>query len=269
MPVQDVNSYRACREESVVLFPLRTIPSVREKDGGVGVIAPRVPCRELFTVVSAPRRQRKTTGQEETGMQKQIIPFTLFAVICCWGFSVQAASLGFSPADQSVDLGDQVSTDVVFFDPGGALVGAYDIVVEFDPSVLSFNDVLFGSALGAPLDSLQAVVEIVAGDLNVAELSFLFDFSALQDGVSDVTLFSVVFDTVQAGTSALGLRGNVGGDPAVFLGDEFGFPLPVDGVAGGRINVNARPQVVPEPEVLLLLAFGLGWVLLRGVSFRA
>jgi hypothetical protein len=88
--------------------------------------------------------------------------------------SVAAISLEFVPVSQSVGLGSQATVDVIVADPGGALVGAYDFLVNYEPDVLTLNSVVFGAALGGgPPDSFQDLLESPAGEVNLSELSLL------------------------------------------------------------------------------------------------
>ncbi len=164
---------------------------------------------------------------------------------------VEAISLEFVPDTQTVALGDPVTVDVFASNPGGTLVGAYDFFVNYESSVLTLNTVVFGSALGGPLDSLRDDAESSVGTVNLSELSFLTDLTALQNGADNVLLFTMVFDTDSLGTSALTFSENIAGIVDGFLGDESGQAIVLDAVGTGDINV------VPVPGAIWLMGSGL------------
>ena len=188
-------------------------------------------------------------------------------VAAIYANSAAAISLEFVPSAQTVQLGAAANVDVVVVDPGGSSVGAYDFFVDFDPSILTFDSLVFGPALGGPADSLQAAVESPAGRINAAEVSLLLDLTPLQDGVANVTLFSLTFETVGLGTSSLSLADNIAGIPGAFLGDELGLPIVLESVGMGEITV--VPPSVTEPATLLLFPLVLAGVILRARARRA
>jgi hypothetical protein len=163
----------------------------------------------------------------------------------------EAISLEFLPTTQSVMFGNQVTVDVNVSNPNGTLVGAYDFFVNYNPDVLTLNDVVFGSALGGPPDSIQDDIESPAGQINVSELSLLTDLTALQNGIDDLLLFSIIFDTDTLGSSPLTFSENIAGVAGGFLGDETGQAILLDSVGSGSINV------VPIPGAIWLMISGL------------
>ncbi|MCI0506747.1 MAG: cohesin domain-containing protein [Gammaproteobacteria bacterium] len=176
------------------------------------------------------------------------IMYVLILLLGMAGSSAFAVTLSFVPANQTVQLGDQATVDVMVTGLVEQYVGTYDFNVSWDASLLSLTNVDFDIYLDSPF-SFQSVDASTAGSVNVAELSFDGLFN--QDGSSDFRLFSLTFDTLDAGTSLLNFTGNIGGDPTAFLGDAFGSLLQTD--AGlGSITIE-RTAGVPEPSSLLLL----------------
>ena len=167
---------------------------------------------------------------------------------------VAAITLDFVPSDQIVNLGNQATVDVFVSEPAGTLVGAFDFFVNYDPDILTFDigNLTFGSSLGGPSTSFQSVSESVAGNINVAELSFVSDLTALQDGTSDLFLFSLTFNTLAFGVSPLTFSAGINPD-FDFLGDENGNAIALNDIGTGNINVAA----VPEPGMFWLLGSGL------------
>ena len=194
-----------------------------------------------------------------TNSKPQFVLLRALLVLLMLGPKAGAAiSLEIAPSDQTVALGSQVTVDIVVSDPAGTLIGAYDFFVSYDPvvtsdpPVLALTGVNFGPSLGGPTDSFQDVVEQSGSNsVNVAELSFVSDLSALQDGTSSLLLFSLTFNTLRTGVSALGLTENILGVAGGFLGDELGQPITLDAFGTAAVTV------VPIPGALWLMGSGL------------
>ncbi|MFQ5777824.1 MAG: cohesin domain-containing protein [Terriglobia bacterium] len=129
-------------------------------------------------------------------------------------------------------------------------LGAWDLDVLFDSSILGFTGATFGDPiLGDQLDlfglgSITGVDNSLPGVLNLFQLSldFPIDLDTLQ--ADSFVLATLDFDAIGVGSSALTINLNA-------LSDADGFPL-VAGAGG------ANATVTPEPATLLLLASGLG-----------
>ena len=172
----------------------------------------------------------------------------------------EAISLEFVPVSQSIVIGNQVTVDVIASNPDGTMVGTYDFFVNYDPSVLTLNDVVFVTTLGGPSNSIQDDTETPVGKVNVSELSLLADLTPFQNVTDDILLFSMIFDTNMIGTSPLTFSENIAGVDGGFLGNESGQPIVLDSVGKGTINV------VPIPGVIWLM--GSGVLVLYGFSIR-
>jgi len=160
--------------------------------------------------------------------------------------------LTFAPLNQTVNLGDTASVDVMVTGLTGEFVGSYDFNVSWDAALLSLDSLSFGDALDGPLDSLSGFVN-GTGSVNAFEVSL--GLLSNQDGLSDFRLFTLSFDTLAVGTSALNFIGGI--IPTGLLGDELGELLPTEVIAGS-ITINEGSVSVPEPGTLALFAIGLG-----------
>ena len=162
---------------------------------------------------------------------------------------VQAQTLTITPSNQTVNVGDTVTVDLRISGLGiGAApsLGVFDIDFGFDPSLLSFTSVLYGSGLDVlGFGSSQATTPGV-GTVNLFELSFdaADDLNALQ--LDAFILATLSFDAISLGTGSFPLSLNA-------VGDAFGDTLPVT-VLGASVTV---ASAVPEPETWALLVAGL------------
>jgi hypothetical protein len=171
-----------------------------------------------------------------------------------------AATISIIPAGQIVPLGDQavVTIDISGLAFGAApSVGAFDLDLSFDSTILSVNNVAFGNQLDIlGLGSIFLASAIDANTLNLFELSLDLPSDLDTFQADAFTLATITFDTLGPGTSNLTLALNA-------LGDPDGLPLAAD-LANGSIEV--QNASVPEPSTLLLTTIGLLLALRRRVK---
>ena len=163
--------------------------------------------------------------------------------------TAEAVTISLVPNANSVPVGGLLAVDVVASDLGGSAVAAFDVNVDFDPSVVTFESIVFGTGLdlGTFGSSTDVDAETV-GQVNVYELSFELteDLETLQpDGA--FTLFTVLFKGFGAGANGL-----ISVSPlsiASAAGDAMAA------VARSPISVGVTP--VPLPAAAWLLMSGL------------
>ena len=183
----------------------------------------------------------------------------MFAVM-----DADATTIGIEPADQTVVVGDTVTVDIVI--DTEFLIGAFDLNLNFDSSILSFVNLLFGGFVGNgdELDFVNGSVRNAPfadnGVVNFAEFfNEVFDSTGLSQlqGNGEFVLASITFDAIGLGLSSLSLS-----DLTLGEFDIFADPLTAS-LFGASIRVTERPVSVPEPSTWLLMLTGLGLILAR------
>ena len=156
----------------------------------------------------------------------------------------------FNPAAQSVNAGSTVTVDLVvsgLTDNAAPSLGTFDLNVNFDRSILTFNGAIFGSQLDLfGLGDIRFAT-LGVGTVNLFELSLesAADLDNLQAGAFILAILS--FTATGIGTSGLDVSLNA-------LGDSLGNPVTADIVSGSIASIGAS---VPEPSTLALVGLAL------------
>ena len=161
-----------------------------------------------------------------------------------------------SPAQTPFDL----FLDIAGLGNGTAL-GAYDVVVTFDPLLVSFSSVTFGDPVFGDQLDLEGFGTLTQatpahGSVELFELSFDSSAALLQMQSGAFTLADLTFMGKAAGTTQIDVA-------IVALADQNGGGIDAN-VSGAAVTV-----FTPEPSTLLLLApgvFSLGVIRRRALS---
>jgi hypothetical protein len=169
-----------------------------------------------------------------------------------------AITVTVEPVTQNVTLGNQAIVGVMIYgyapgNPVNLAIGSYNFNINYDPAILGFNSLVFGTSLGGPTDSITTSNIIVNGVLNISEASSLSasELYALQGQQWPDDTFiaaTLTFDTLGTGLSPVSVDIN-------FLLTEGSGSFDNYYSDPGSVNVN---NSVPEPSTLLLLGAGIG-----------
>ena len=168
----------------------------------------------------------------------------------------KAILLSFEPASQIVPVGEPVSVDLVISgleDYTAPSLGAFDLDIHFDPTILAFDSATFGDpVLGDQLDiwglglNPMGTIVPVPGVLDIWEVSLDTPDDLNNFQVGSFTLATLTFSTLTVGASSLEIIINS-------LADAYGNPLSADAQSGVIAPV-------PEPATFILIGFGLGGI---------
>jgi uncharacterized protein (TIGR03382 family) len=155
--------------------------------------------------------------------------------------SAGAYALTVSPFAQTASLGSEVGVALTVADvlPGG--LGGYNFDISFDAGILSFGRIVDAQGLGLAFGLVSVAG---AGLLSVADASLESESDLLALQSESFTLFTVYFDAVGLGTSALSLD-------AVAFADAAGNAVSPSAV-GGSVTVLPN-NAVPVPGTLSLV----------------
>ncbi len=154
------------------------------------------------------------------------------------------------PSTTLINAGTPLTADIVvsgLTNMGASSLGAFDIDFSWDPAVVAFSNISFGTDLGN-----EGLGEAITGNtpgpmtVNAFEVSLLTAITLNMDQPDSFTLFTVTLDMLVAGTTSLDVVLNS-------LGDENGAPL-----MGTPINatVGVAPPL-PATQIPTLSQWGL------------
>ena len=165
-----------------------------------------------------------------------------------WASPVVAATIALTPDVVTVTPGETIDVAAIISGLGNGVppsVGAFDLDVSFNPSLLTPTDVTFGPFLGneSLLEAITGFSFATPGIVEFAEVSLLptTDLDALQP--DSFQLATLSFVGVGHGTTALLFS-------RIRVDDAFGDKIPTS-------------AAVPEPASFALVGIGLlfaGWI---------
>ncbi len=141
-------------------------------------------------------------------MKKFMLTTIAFLVLAV---SAQAATLSLSLDSATVSTGDEITLDLVVSGlDDTSVLGAFDIDVAFDSSVLAFGDYTLSDELGS-IDNVDAEdysggeYEDVDGLVNLCVISYLSASELLASQSDAFTLATLSFTAIADGTSAFSI----------------------------------------------------------------
>lgn len=186
----------------------------------------------------------------------------ILLVMLVWGAALQAATVSIVPSSQTIygDLGASFEVTISIdglADSAAPSLGAYDITLSYDASILTYGGTAFDSTQMDLGGGSFAQATSAINSVNLVELSFELPAVLDSQQAASFTLAVLTFYTANYGSSALNLGG-------IVLGDALGDALVVSSV-NGSVNVTQvpLPGVVFYPSALLALA----WLRRRRLCF--
>jgi hypothetical protein len=175
----------------------------------------------------------------------------------------EAVVFTLDPSALVVSPGDSVSLDLVASGLGGAVIGDFDLDIDFDPARLTLTGFTLANGLG-DVSSGEALDFglglVVPGLLNLAVVSTLSEAELLAVQSDPLTVATLTFDV---GALGPGTSTTVAVATVNALGDADGAALSVTALGDATLRVPGG--IVPGPDSLWLLASGL---LVSGVMRR-
>jgi hypothetical protein len=154
-----------------------------------------------------------------------------------------AATIALSPGALTGKVGDLLVFDVLGEDFGGATVGGFAVIYQFDPALLAFQDFVLGTALGdARSGEVRAGAIPRPGQISIGVASLLGDAElALLQTSAILTFGQLVVRSLATGSAMLAPIGvavvDVAGDPVIATGESSSVAI----------------GAVPEPASIVLL----------------
>ena len=193
-------------------------------------------------------------------IRKFVRTTAMWIILAVPGFANAMPVISFNPVPALGNIGDSISVDLVWNGNGANYLGAWDVDIGFDDSIVSFD----GATFGTGVDSLGCIAFITCdvasagGVIDIFETSFdaVVDLISNQDSLANTfTIATLNFTALANGTTdLLFLAGNV-------FGDESGLAIePL--LTNGQICVgpDGCTVAVAEPAGLPLLLLGLAGI---------
>lgn len=174
----------------------------------------------------------------------------LFCLLATFGWlgPAQATTLLASPSLQSVSLGKamQIELNISGLDTNVGL-GAFDVDLTFDPSLMSFESAMFGTSLDVyGLGDIQSVTDS-AGTLNLYEISLDAPADLINFQTSGFNLATLNFIALAKGSGNVDIFINA-------LSDASGLAINAETISS-KVEITSS---VPEPQTYALMLVGLG-----------
>lgn len=187
----------------------------------------------------------------------------LAALVLLAASTAHAAIVSLAPSSIASTVGQPVAVGVIVSGLGaGEAVGAFDLDVVFDATVLTATSVTFGSALGVEGIDQFSIALISSGRVDFAAASLLSEADLLAAQTAPFSLATLTFDAVAPGAS--GVNFDLTTFPGLLLSDAFGNALAT--TVGTESSVTVTAASVPEPSGVMLVLLALGVMTLPRVA---
>lgn len=182
---------------------------------------------------------------------------SIFALVVLFGsFNANAVMISLFASPNVLELNENFTLDVVISDLGTGMspsVGAFDIDVLFNNSVLQFNSATIGDGLDSWAGIFFSATEM-GGTVSASDTALDDEATIDANQPDSFVLFSLNFTALLSGTTELYLDiQSISNTAGTALINDFQ-------TMDARVSVLSDVNV-PEPSSFLLLLLGLAWLL--------
>lgn len=193
--------------------------------------------------------------------------FILVIIATFISLQTQANLLTVEIADNTYQVGDTVSADIVLSDIESEfgfqrLLANFELLVDYSSDQLGVSSIVFGDKLDVDpiFASLQTTDTTTLGQMTISELSLAFsdDLFFAQAGLSNFVLATIEFTASASGVANVDIASSL-------LGDDFGGAFSPATTQGASISIADTTQV-PEPSIYLLMLLPVAFLMRRKFS---
>jgi len=195
-----------------------------------------------------------------------ITAMTISIFLVLIGFSsAHAVNLSFETVTSELMIGGSFDVGLVIsgnelsgnYFSGGNDLGAFDIQINYDESLIDYDSYSLNGNLGFSLDA--SLGDLGGGEIQLSEISLEPDLSFQPDSF---TLATLSFTAIASGSGQISYL-----DSAITLGDYLGNPYNLDSSVPLSLNIN-EPSAAPVPEPATVFLFGIGLFGFASISIR-
>lgn len=175
----------------------------------------------------------------------------LVFLLACSALTAGASTITFTPNSQTINVGGTATVDVNISGlSANQALGAFDLFVKSDSSIVDATSVTFFSSLGPDLSFSGSTLDSGLTEAFETSNSTTAALLGLQSG-QPFSMFAVTYTGVASGTSALSIATS-----PEYLADGAGALLADPNVVDGSITVLGKTAPTPEPSTLALFGSG-------------
>ncbi len=193
-----------------------------------------------------------------------LLGVVLFLFACSFA-TAHAVTLSFSTDTTDLMVGDIFDVDLMIsgdelkldYGSGGNDLSTFDLIANYDSSLLNFESYALGSELGTVGTDAYDLSggDLGSGQINLSEISWLgvIGFGGLGFQADSFALATLSFKATGIGNAYI----SISLSDFLYLGDFNGDSLLLKDPESLSLNITRNTSPVPEPTTFLLLGAGL------------